>query len=98
MNSVFIFCLLLFLCSTFLIEGTKRILLNDDDVVVERMNRFEQTVAQLKADTTDTVTKLKTDNLQLDTRLQQVLTENHQNTHLIQTLQSSFSKLQSKYS
>ena len=77
MNSVFIFCLLLFLLNTFLIEGKKRILLNDPDVVAERMNRFEQTVAQLKAD-----------NLQLEQRLQQ-------NTHLIQTLQSS---LQSMYS
>ena len=86
MNCVFILCLLVFLGCTFLIEGKKRILLNDPDVVAERMNRFEQTVAQLKAD-----------NLQLETRLQQVLAENHQNTHLIQTLQSSFSKLQSKY-
>jgi len=59
MNSAFIFCLLLFSWSTFLIEGNKRILLNDPDVVAERMNRFEQTVAQLKAD-----------NLQLEQRLQ----------------------------
>ena len=62
----------------FLIEGKKRILLNDPDVVAERMNRFEQTVAQLKAD-----------NLQLEQRLQQ-------NTHHIQTLQSSLQSMYSK--
>ena len=94
MDISFIFCVALFLCFTFSIQGEKRILLNDPDVVAERLNRIEQKVTILETDNLQqkqTVTNLKAENLQLQQRLQQ-------SSQLIHNLQSSVSKLQSMYS
>jgi len=93
MDISFIFCSALFLYFTFSIQGEKRILLNNPDVVAERLNRIEQKVNILETDNLQqkqTVANLKAENLQLEQRLQQ-------SSHLIQNLQSSISKLQSMY-
>ena len=94
MDISFIICVALFLCFTFSIQGEKRILLNDPDVIAERLNRIEQKVTILETDNLQqkqTVTNLKAENLQLEQRLQQ-------SSQLIHNLQSSVSKLQSMYS
>jgi hypothetical protein len=48
MDISFILCGALFLCFSFSIHGEKRILLNDPDVVAERLNRIEQKVIMLE--------------------------------------------------
>jgi hypothetical protein len=66
MDISFIFCVALFLCFTFSMQGEKRILLNDPDVVAERLNRIEQKVTILEKENLQlkqTITKLETDNL-----------------------------------
>ena len=48
MDISFIYGAALLLCFTFSIQGEKRILLNDPDVVAERLNRIEQKVTILE--------------------------------------------------
>jgi hypothetical protein len=67
MDISFILCGALFLCFTFSIHGEKRILLNDPDVVAERLNRIEQKVIMLEKENLQqkqTITKLETELLQ----------------------------------
>jgi uncharacterized protein YlxP (DUF503 family) len=67
MDISFTFCVALFLCFTCSIRGEKRILLNDPDVVAERLKRIEQKVTILEKENLQqkqTITKLETELLQ----------------------------------
>jgi uncharacterized protein YlxP (DUF503 family) len=69
----------LFLCFTFSIQGEKRILLNDPDVVAERLNRIEQKVTILETENLQqkqTITKLETELLQQKQRVTTLETDN----------------------
>lgn len=91
MDISFIFCLALILCFTFSIQGEKRIILNDPDVVAERLNRIEQKVTTLETDNLQqkqTVAFLKTENLQQKQNMTKLETDNLQQKQRVNILET----------
>jgi uncharacterized protein YlxP (DUF503 family) len=79
MDISLIYGAVLFLCFTFSIQGEKRILLKDPDVIAERLNRIEQKVTILETENLQqkqTITKLETELLQQNQRVTILETDN----------------------
>jgi uncharacterized protein (DUF3084 family) len=75
-------------------DDSKRILINDHDVLNERLQQLENIMAQLQTD----IQQLKQDNQQTDNLVKQQAATILSQTNLIRKLESSFTTLQQEYS
>ena len=75
-------------------DDSKRILINDHDVLNERLQQLENIMAQLQTDNQ----QLKQDNQQTDNLVKQQAATLLSQTNLIRKLESSFTTLQQEYS
>ena len=75
-------------------DDSKRILINDHDVLNERLQQLENIMAQLQTDNQ----QLKQDNQQTDNLVKQQAATILSQTNLIRKLESSFTTLQQEYS
>lgn len=75
-------------------DDSKRILINDHDVLNERLQQLKNIMAQLQTDNQ----QLKQDNQQTDNLVKQQAATILSQTNLIRKLESSFTTLQQEYS
>jgi cell division protein FtsL len=75
-------------------DDSKRILINDHNVLNERLQQLENIMAQLQTDNQ----QLKQDNQQTDNLVKQQAATILSQTNLIRKLESSFTTLQQEYS
>ena len=75
-------------------DDSKRILINDHNVLNERLQQLENLMAQLQTDNQ----QLKQDNQQTDNLVKQQAATILSQTNLIRKLESSFTTLQQEYS
>jgi len=96
----FIYGAALLLCFTFSIQGEKqRILLNDTDVVAERLNRIEQKVTVLETDNLQqkqTITKLEAELLQQKQNVTTLETDNVKQKQTVTNLKAENLQLEQR--
>ena len=99
MDISFIYGAALLLCFTFSIQGEKRILLNDPDVVAERLNRIEQNVTVLETENLQqkqTITKLEAELLQQKQNVTTLETDNVKQKQIVTNLKAENLQLEQR--
>ena len=99
MDISFIYDAALLLCFTFSIQGEKRILLNDPDVVAERLNRIEQKVTVLETENLQqkqTITKLEAELLQQKQNVTTLETDNVKQKQTVTNLKAENLQLEQR--